>query len=92
MLFALRYYDLDNSGHTNVRQFRQFLTKFGIHHYSLEESQALFDSYDWDRRGIIDHKDLINRILENKTTQIVAPSKEAKEPEISGPRKVDATK
>lgn len=36
MLFALRYYDLENSGSTTLKHFRQFLTKFGIHHYSPE--------------------------------------------------------
>ena len=35
MLFALRHYDLENSGQTDLRQFRQFLTKFGIHHYTV---------------------------------------------------------
>lgn len=75
MLFAFRFYDLDGSGHTNLTRFKQFLTKFGINHYSHDQTAQIFDHYDVDKSGSIEHKELINRILEQKTTQITSPSR-----------------
>lgn len=89
MLFALRHYDLENAGSANLKQFRQFITKFGINHYSPAETQALFDTYDAQGRGYIEHKELISLILEGKTTQIPSPSRPVTEKSVASQKKPD---
>ena len=75
MLFALRYYDLENTGHTNLKQFRQFLTKFGIHHFEAEASQRLFQLFDTEQRGAVEHRELIARMLGTQVLPIGTSSK-----------------
>lgn len=89
MLFALRHYDLDDSGTTNLRQFGQFLNKFGIHHYSPQEVANLFEKFDFERRGYVEHKELIARLLGETHPHGILASAKPKESQLASPAKVD---
>ena len=63
MLNALRYYDLTNAGSADLKQFQQFVGRFGIQIYNAKQLETIFQDYDYEQDGAIPHKVLIARIL-----------------------------
>ena len=67
LLKAFKYFDLDNSGLCNEREFIQTIQKIGISGFSDENLSEIFKFYDKDNNGKISYKEFVGILFNNQT-------------------------
>ena len=67
LIKAFKYFDLDNSGLCNEREFIQTIQKIGITGFSEENLSQLFKFYDKDNSGKISYNEFVGIIFNNKS-------------------------
>ena len=67
LLRAFKYFDLDNSGFCNEKEFIQTIQKIGITGFSDENLSELFKDYDIDKNGKISYKEFVGILFNNQS-------------------------
>ena len=67
LIKAFKYFDLDNSGLCNEREFIQTIQKIGITGFSEENLSQLFKFYDKDNSGKISYNEFVGIIFNNES-------------------------
>ena len=67
LIKAFKYFDLDNSGLCNEREFIQTIQKIGISGFSDENLSQIFKFYDKDNSGKISYKEFTGILFNNQT-------------------------
>lgn len=67
LLKAFKYFDLNNSGTVNKKQFVATLEKIGLAIDNQEDIDQLFEYYDSSKTGKLDYKNFISMMYNNTT-------------------------
>jgi Ca2+-binding EF-hand superfamily protein len=67
LIKAFKYFDLDNTGLCNEREFIQTIQKIGISGFSDENLSQIFKFYDKDNSGKISYKEFTGILFNNQT-------------------------
>ena len=67
LLKAFKYFDLDNSGACSKDEFLKAITKIGITGFTDNNLAEVFESYDEDKSGELDYKELVGSLYGNSS-------------------------
>jgi Ca2+-binding EF-hand superfamily protein len=67
LLKAFKYFDLDNSGECDKDEFLKAIQKIGITGFNQQNLEEIFDSYDQNKNGSLDYKELISSLYGNES-------------------------
>ncbi len=64
---AFKYFDLDNTGKSDVESFVKTINKIGVTSFNDDEIREMFYIYDTENTGEIDYKELASDLFSNKS-------------------------
>ena len=64
---AFKYFDLDNTGKSDVECFLKTINKIGVTSFDDDEIKEMFYLYDTENTGEIDYKELASDLFSNKS-------------------------
>jgi Ca2+-binding EF-hand superfamily protein len=62
-----KYFDLDNTGKSDLESFLKTINKIGVTSFDEEEIKQMFYLYDTENTGEIDYKELASELFSNKS-------------------------
>ena len=62
-----KYFDLDNTGKSDLESFLKTINKIGVTSFEEEEIKQMFYLYDTENTGEIDYKELASELFSNKS-------------------------
>ena len=62
-----KYFDLDNTGKSDLDSFLKTINKIGVTSFNEEEIKQMFYIYDTEKTGEIDYKELASQLFSNKS-------------------------
>ena len=62
-----KYYDIDDTGFTNLQNFIKTNEKLGVSLQKISDFEKIFNYFDRSKKGIINYKDFIKEIFNKKT-------------------------
>ena len=64
---AFKYFDLDNTGKSDVECFLKTINKIGVTSFEDDEIKEMFYIYDPENTGEIDYKEFASELFANKS-------------------------
>ena len=77
LIRAFKYFDLDNTGFSDIDTFLSTVRKVGITSLNDDEIAEIFSSFDEEKKGEIDYREFVSELFEKKSL-----SKKKKSPQI----------
>ena len=77
LIRAFKYFDLDNTGFSDIDTFLSTVKKVGITSLNDDEIAEIFSSFDEEKKGEIDYREFVSELFEKKSL-----SKKKKSPQI----------
>ena len=77
LIRAFKYFDLDNTGFSDIDTFLSTVKKVGITSLNDDEISEIFSSFDEEKKGEIDYREFVSELFEKKSL-----SKKKKSPQI----------
>ena len=77
LIRAFKYFDLDNTGFSDIDTFLSTVRKVGITSLNDDEIAERFSSFDEEKKGEIDYREFVSELFEKKSL-----SKKKKSPQI----------
>ena len=67
LIRAFKYFDLDNTGYSDIDTFLKTVKKIGITSLNDEEIYEIFSLFDTDKKGEIDYREFVSELFGNKS-------------------------
>jgi Ca2+-binding EF-hand superfamily protein len=67
LIRAFKYFDLDNTGFSDIDSFLNTVRKIGITSLNDEEIAEIFSSFDEEKKGEIDYREFVSELFGNKS-------------------------
>ncbi len=67
LIRAFKYFDLDNTGYSDIDTFLKTIKKIGITSLNDEEIYEIFSLFDTDKKGEIDYREFVSELFGNKS-------------------------
>ena len=67
LIRAFKYFDLDNTGYSDIDTFLKTVKKIGITSLNDEEIYEIFSLFDTEKKGEIDYREFVSELFGNKS-------------------------